>query len=338
MLGVNCHLLWSDIPGLEDFQPCPCLLCIKQKGSQPIQKLPVTRLALPPLGAFHGLNCLSHKLGNGLRLVVLPYVKLKVMGRLSLLSCGLPKWSRTYPQPDCRCTKRKSHFRCFNFNFFSIAVMKPGLLLKQYHLKSPVSLGVLWTVCMRVNARAEQMKRKPETVVKSRAITKVYPASRRSERVWAPGNSGPSATNHSGAQPFLLSTDLPGANGPSGNEELVDTPSEDELQGTVRRGARGGLPEVELEIVDATSAPSLDADGAEQGLPCVPSASSSSGDLMRGVDLVFIILRTSKSVIYLSTGYVTSTSGLRTLGVEEYLQLDHEGVPIQKEAPHTKYF
>jgi len=55
---------------------------------------------------------------------------------------------------------------------------------------------------------------------------------------------------------------------------------------------------------------------------------------MRGVDLVFAIRRTWKSVIKLamviSHGYETSTSGLRTLGVEEYSQVDHEGVPSSK--------
>ncbi|KAJ8431369.1 LOW QUALITY PROTEIN: hypothetical protein Cgig2_002950 [Carnegiea gigantea] len=37
-------------------------------------------------------NCLSYKLGDGSRPVVLTYVKLEVMGHLSLLSHGLPKW------------------------------------------------------------------------------------------------------------------------------------------------------------------------------------------------------------------------------------------------------
>ncbi|KAJ8449194.1 hypothetical protein Cgig2_027196 [Carnegiea gigantea] len=127
--------------------------------------------------------------------------------------------------------------------------------------------------------------------------------------VGASGNSGSSATisatNPSGARPFLLSTDLPGADGPSGDEALVDAPSKDEL--------------LELELVEATSTSGLDGDRAKQGLPCVPSARNSSRDLMRGIDLAFAILRTWKS------GYVTSTFGLRTLGVEEYSQLDHKG-------------
>ncbi|KAJ8438962.1 hypothetical protein Cgig2_018873 [Carnegiea gigantea] len=87
------------------------------------------------------------------------------------------------------------------------------------------------------------------TVASASGITKVYPAIRRycfsradlfnvwttfrSERVRASGNSGPlatiSTTNPSGAWPFRLSTDVPGADGPLGDEELVDGPSENEL-------------------------------------------------------------------------------------------------------------
>ncbi|KAJ8446512.1 hypothetical protein Cgig2_027474 [Carnegiea gigantea] len=112
-------------------------------------------------------------------------------------------------------------------------------------------------------------------------------------------NSGPSATisatNPSGARPFLLSTNLPGANGPSGDEELnelLDQLSEEELD--------EAPTEVDLELVEATSAPGLDEDGDEQGLRYVPSVSSLSGDLMHGLDL----------------RCVTYTSGLNTIGVD----------------------
>ncbi|KAJ8439688.1 LOW QUALITY PROTEIN: hypothetical protein Cgig2_010185 [Carnegiea gigantea] len=72
-------------------------------------------------------------------------------------------------------------------------------------------------------------------------VMKVYPIGRRYcfsradlfNGVGVPGNSGPSATisatNPSGARPFLLSTDLHGANDLSGDEALVDAPSEDKL-------------------------------------------------------------------------------------------------------------
>ncbi|KAJ8421184.1 LOW QUALITY PROTEIN: hypothetical protein Cgig2_011312 [Carnegiea gigantea] len=72
-LSVGRPLFGGGIPGLEDRQPCPRLICIKQKGSQDqkagrgeeevigeklllgerIQRLPVTGLAPPPLGALH---------------------------------------------------------------------------------------------------------------------------------------------------------------------------------------------------------------------------------------------------------------------------------------------
>ena len=98
----------------------------------------------------------------------------------------------------------------------------------------------------------------------------------------APRNSGPSATisvtNPSGARPFLLSTDLPEPDDPSRDEELVDGPSEDELlDERLEEELEEISPEVELELVEETLAPGCDEDGAEKGLPCVPSASSSLG-------------------------------------------------------------
>ncbi|KAJ8430912.1 LOW QUALITY PROTEIN: hypothetical protein Cgig2_015394 [Carnegiea gigantea] len=54
-------------------------------------RFPITRLALPPLRALHGLHGLSHKLGDRPRLIVLPYVELEVAGCLSFLGRGFPK-------------------------------------------------------------------------------------------------------------------------------------------------------------------------------------------------------------------------------------------------------
>ncbi|KAJ8441772.1 hypothetical protein Cgig2_009018 [Carnegiea gigantea] len=205
-------------------------------------RLPVTRLTFPPLRALHGLNCLSYKLGDGQMPVILMYVKLEVTGRLSLLSRRLPKRSGMSSQPDSWCIKRKSYFQCFTFDFFSMVVMKPGLLLKQHHPKSP--------------------------------------------RVGAPRNSSPSATISVtyplGARPFLLSTDLPGADDRSGDEALVDSPSEDELLDEQSEEELEEVPlEVELEVVEATLAPWI----------------------------CHLILWTKDT------------------RVEEYWQLDHEGVP-----------
>ncbi|KAJ8421644.1 LOW QUALITY PROTEIN: hypothetical protein Cgig2_019217 [Carnegiea gigantea] len=132
-------------------------------------------------------------------------------------------------------------------------------------------------------------------------ITKEYSAGRREVTArtilwvragWGPREFRPFSHDLCNCMwPFHLSTDLPGPNDTSEEEELVDALSEDELLDE--------CPEEELdepilsealELVEATSAFGLDWRGAEQGLPCVPSASNSSGDLMRGVDLVFAIL------------------------------------------------
>ena len=50
-------------------------------------------------------------------------------------------------QPVTRCTKRKSYFQFFCFNFFSMAVMKPFRLSKLYQLVFPASLGAFCTMC-----------------------------------------------------------------------------------------------------------------------------------------------------------------------------------------------
>ncbi|KAJ8443429.1 hypothetical protein Cgig2_026216 [Carnegiea gigantea] len=130
----------------------PSLDLHKVKRSQSIQRLPVTRLAPPHLEALHGLNYLSHELRDGLRLIILAYVELEVVSSPPLGGHGLPEGFRmgfplfqsgTSPQPNSWCKKRKSYFQCFTFDFFLMVVMKLGLLLKQYHPKSPVSLGAL---------------------------------------------------------------------------------------------------------------------------------------------------------------------------------------------------
>ncbi|KAJ8448912.1 hypothetical protein Cgig2_030768 [Carnegiea gigantea] len=199
-----------------------------------------------------------------------------------------------------------------------MAVMNPNLLLKQYHPKSSVSLGALWTVCIRLTARAEQVKKKSETVVESRAINSytfrgrlIYSGIRLRDHEGIPDRQegrplgwGSDCPNHPAG---------PSGLGPLGTPELVDAPSDDELlDELLEEELEEASPEEELVLVEATSTPGFDEVGAKQGLPCIPSASSSLGDLMRGVDLVFAILRTWKS------GYVTSTSELRILGVEEY--------------------
>ncbi|KAJ8449181.1 hypothetical protein Cgig2_027183 [Carnegiea gigantea] len=62
-----------------------------QKARRDNEKFSITRLALPPLRALHKLYRLSHKLRDGLGLIVLPYVESEITGRFSFLGCGLPK-------------------------------------------------------------------------------------------------------------------------------------------------------------------------------------------------------------------------------------------------------
>ncbi|KAJ8446958.1 hypothetical protein Cgig2_006586 [Carnegiea gigantea] len=134
----------------------------------------------------------------------------------------------------------------------------------------------------------------------------------------ASGNSAPSATisgiGPNGERPFLISTDFPGVAGLSWDEELVDSPFEDEHPDDPSEVEEDVPFEEELVLVEATSTTEFGELGAEQGLPYTPLASSSSGVLTRGVNF----------------GYDTSTSGLRILGVEKYSQLDHERVPSSK--------
>ncbi|KAJ8428835.1 LOW QUALITY PROTEIN: hypothetical protein Cgig2_005900 [Carnegiea gigantea] len=157
---IGCHLFGSGVPGLKDCQPCPRLVCIQQKGSQALgrlstlgvilknqkasrgkKELPVTRLAPLLLGPLYRLNCLSHELSDGPRLIILAYIELEVVGGPPLTGRGFPEELGTSPQLDSRRRKKKSYLQYFTFDFFSMAVMKPDLLLKQYHLKSLVSLG-----------------------------------------------------------------------------------------------------------------------------------------------------------------------------------------------------
>ncbi|KAJ8447061.1 hypothetical protein Cgig2_025438 [Carnegiea gigantea] len=136
-----------------------------------------------------------------------------------------------------------------------------------------------------------RVKRKSKTIVESRTINSYtfggrlihdgiclgdyegYPAGRRNNlgvgkvtaptvlRVGAPRNSSSSATisgtSPTGKRPFLLSTDLPGV------EELVDAPSKDECLDELSKEEEEVPPEVELVLVEATSALDFDELGAE---------------------------------------------------------------------------
>ncbi|KAJ8430669.1 hypothetical protein Cgig2_033825 [Carnegiea gigantea] len=172
-----------------------------------------------------------------------------------------------------------------------MAVMKPGLLLKQYHPRSP-------------DLYNHRMKGKSEAVVKGRAIDSytfcrrlihsgiglgdhegiaairycfsradLFNGSDYPDRPMDPSGLGPRETLAPPpqslllilqARPLCLSTDLPGADGSLGDEELVDALSEGELLDKLSvEDLEDDPSDVELELVEATSAPNLGNDGAK---------------------------------------------------------------------------
>ncbi|KAJ8423667.1 LOW QUALITY PROTEIN: hypothetical protein Cgig2_009288 [Carnegiea gigantea] len=234
-LGSGCHLFGSGIPSLKDRSQISTKHRTSQYWNDYIPLVKFLRISRPAvarkklliknfsLGSqfngsrpLHRLNCLSYEPRDGPRLIVLAYIEHKVVGRASFLSRGFPEGA-----PN---RKRKSYFQYFSFNFFSMAVMKPDLLLKQYHPKTPVSLGAFWT------------------------------------RVGAPGNSNPSATISvtGGIRPVCLGTELTGPHDDS-VEELVKAPYEDELREEFPEAElREPDREEVLELKEATSASGLD--------------------------------------------------------------------------------
>ncbi|KAJ8441273.1 hypothetical protein Cgig2_013688 [Carnegiea gigantea] len=312
MLGISRHLLQSGIPRLEDHQPGPRLFCIKQKGNQdqeagcdeqeivgkelqagePIQRLPITELAPPPLEALHRLNHLSQNLGMSRGLS-----SSCISGPSSFPRSWAPprgsSRSGTSPQLDSQRKKRKLYFQYFTFDFFPMAVMKPDLFLKQYH---PRHVFVLIQ-----DLYNHRMKGKIEVVVKGRAIDRYTFCGRlihngicledhevttrtiiRVRAGWSPGEFRPFHHDlyYLRHMTFRLSTDFPGPWGTSEEEELVDTPSEDKLlDELLEEELDVAVPEIELELVEATSASRLNEDGAEQGLLYLVGGSNVWGGL-----------------------------------------------------------
>ncbi|KAJ8423209.1 LOW QUALITY PROTEIN: hypothetical protein Cgig2_006762 [Carnegiea gigantea] len=230
-----------------------------------------------------------------------------------------------------------------------MAIMNPDLLLKQYHPKHHLRGRQFILVQNLLNHR---VKKQSETIVEGRTINsyifdrrlihggirlKDYESVSSRQEVlndlgirkvtartvlqvragWAPGNSGTSVTiagaSPTGEWPFLLSTDLPGAGSPSRGEELVDAPSEDEHLDELSEENEEVSPENEDYLVCPRPTARLETrcEGETWFSP-------------------FFIPGNKSYAMVISHGYETSTSGLRTLGVEEYSQLDHEGVPGSK--------
>ncbi|KAJ8452430.1 hypothetical protein Cgig2_000019 [Carnegiea gigantea] len=250
---------------------------------------------------------------------------------------------------------RKTYFQCYTFDFFSMAIMNSGLLLKQYHPKSQS----LWGPYGRHHLHGRQfilvqnllnhrVKRKSETIVEGRVINSYTfskrlihgrirlrdyegVSSRQEERPWnqesdcpdrpagwGPWNSGPSATifeaSPTDERPFPLSANLPRAGSPSQDEELVDTPPRTNILTSCQKRMRRFRPRTRITLCTLSQQLiwRLDARGR------LGFRHSSC-------------LKISHMVSYvISRGYETSISGLRMLGVEEYSQLNHEGVPGSK--------
>ncbi|KAJ8433464.1 hypothetical protein Cgig2_014505 [Carnegiea gigantea] len=258
-------LFGSGIPSLENHQSSLHLICIKQTGiwgrlstlgevlkNQKADRgekevLSAARLASSLLGPLHRLNCLSYELRDGPRPIVLAYIEHKVRAVRHSSVVG------TSPQPDSRHRKRKSYFQYFSFDFFSIAVMKPSLLLKQYHPKSPeyspgkryyFSRADLLSLVMALGGSEKWL----------------LGPSCGSKQVGAPGNSDPSATISvtGGMRPFRLGIEPPGLDDDS-VEELVEAPSEDELLEECPEAELGEPDRKEvLELEEATSASVFD--------------------------------------------------------------------------------
>ncbi|KAJ8420207.1 hypothetical protein Cgig2_025831 [Carnegiea gigantea] len=168
-----------------------------------------------------------------------------VAGSPKGLQTGFPSFqSGTSPQLDSRHRKRKSYFQYYSFDFFLMVVMKPVL----FTIPNPDLLGGLLN---RVNQAKCPGRAGPGKWLPGLPYG--------SERIWAPGNSSPSATISvtGGARPVCLGTD---STGPDDDlvGELIEAPSEDEL---CEECPEAELPEPDreevLELEEATSASGL---------------------------------------------------------------------------------
>ncbi|KAJ8429887.1 LOW QUALITY PROTEIN: hypothetical protein Cgig2_014167 [Carnegiea gigantea] len=285
VLGVGCHLLQSSVPDLKDHQPYPCLLCIKQTGKKFLRikrpdvarkMFPITILALPPLRALHIFYSLSHELEDGPRLIVLLYIELEVV--FLSLAVGSPKAFLTrFPYFYMHETKRScrveevvqfaGYDERANFiliqNLFNHRVKKkPEIVVESCVINNYTFGGWLIHGGIRLGDYEGVPGRQEVLLIKGRPLDVGKAIAPTILRVGAPGNFGPSATisgtSPTSEQPFLLNTDLPEVKGPSWDEELVDAPSEDECLDELSEEEEEEVsPEVELVLVEATSAPDL---------------------------------------------------------------------------------
>ncbi|KAJ8419965.1 hypothetical protein Cgig2_025651 [Carnegiea gigantea] len=276
-LGIGHHLLGGGIPDLEDCQLRPHLLCVKLKGVRPL----------------HQLYRLSHELWDGLGLIVLPYEVMEIASRLLRCPEGIFDWLTLGPTERPGYTRQATQLTSRDKGANVVPGCRHDLRRRQFVLVQ--------------NVFDYRVKRKPKAVIESRTVDRDAFSGRliHYHIRLRDYESIPSVQeifllkSHplQGERPLFLSTDLPEVDSPSWDEELVDTPFEDECLDDPSEEWEDAPFEEELILVEATLATGFEELGAEQGLPWVPSASSSSRDLMREVDLVFAIYHTWKSFI-----------------------------------------
>ncbi|KAJ8419332.1 LOW QUALITY PROTEIN: hypothetical protein Cgig2_015421 [Carnegiea gigantea] len=286
--SVGHHLFGSGVPGLEDHQPRPRLICIKQTGSQVSTKhKAITGLGPPLLGPPYGLNCLSHEPKDGPRFIILAYIELEVTGGPLLVSRGFPETEEEVVLPvlhlrfllDSHHEARPivkvissqvlsllgSPLNCMNEAERSSRTRKAAQLTGCYKGTNVVPRSghdLRWHQLVLIQHLPDHgMKGEAESgrpinhytlgkrlihgVIHLRNYERVLGGQEESDCLdhfagpsrGAPGNSDPSTMISviEGVQPFCLTTDLPGPNNASGEDELVEALSEDELRGECQR-------------------------------------------------------------------------------------------------------
>ncbi|KAJ8440418.1 hypothetical protein Cgig2_017651 [Carnegiea gigantea] len=118
-------------------------------------RLPVTRLAFPPLRPLHRLYHLSYELWDGSGLIVLLHEVMEIAGCLILLSFSNVSPTRL-PTDKEEVILLMLHLR--------LLLDGHHIALPEYHPKSLVPLGALWTECLHM------VKRKPKAVIEGSAV------------------------------------------------------------------------------------------------------------------------------------------------------------------------
>ncbi|KAJ8419822.1 LOW QUALITY PROTEIN: hypothetical protein Cgig2_013316 [Carnegiea gigantea] len=282
MLDVSRRLFGSGVPGFEDCQPRPRLICIKQKGSQVNTKHKTTarKKSLVKnfnLGSqFNGfrLNCLSHEFRDGPRLIILTYIKLEVAGGPLLVGRsfleGIPHGLSLIPEAEVILPVLQFWF-LLNGRHEARSIVKAippqvvrllGRLLNG--MNKAERLSRINKAAQLTGENGDHSLGPPGTPLYTwqAAHSRWHPPqesgrNNRQARGWVPGNSDPSTTISvtTSARSFRLSTDLPDPNDALDEEGLVDALSEDELlEDCLEEQPDEPVPQEALELVEPTSA------------------------------------------------------------------------------------